>query len=79
MDTYREKVLSTIDRYEGRFVVIGGPVEVKEGNYNPGFAIMIEFPDILHAEAWYESAEYQEILPLRKQAAIANVLFMQGI
>ena len=31
----------------------------------PGHLIIIEFPDRERVHAWYESAAYQEILPLR--------------
>lgn len=57
MCQYLERVQSTLDPFGGRFLVHGAPVEVREGNW-PGGLVIIEFPSIEQARAWYGSPAY---------------------
>lgn len=41
--------------------------------------IVLEFADVGAAQAWYNSPEYQEILPIRLSAADDNFLIIDGI
>ena len=62
---YRERVLETIERFGGRFLVRGGRHETIEGSWKPKRIVLIEFPSVAQAKAWYESPEYQAIIQLR--------------
>jgi len=75
---YLERIDATLHPYGGRFVVHGGGQLVLEGT-RPGDVIVIEFPDRAQAAAWYGSAEYQEILPLRTDNAVGTVLLIDGV
>jgi uncharacterized protein (DUF1330 family) len=59
---YLERIDATLAPYGGRFIVHGGPKDVREGT-NPGDVIIIEFPDRAHAAQWYDCDAYQRILP----------------
>src|ERR671919_1740009 len=63
---YLERIQATLDPYHGRFLVHGAEVDVMEGPW-PGTVVVIEFPDVSAAHAWYDSPAYQAILPLRTQ------------
>lgn len=52
--TYIERVQSTFTPYGGRFLVHGKKGEWMEGE-PPGGIVMIEFPDLEAAHAWYAS------------------------
>jgi uncharacterized protein (DUF1330 family) len=41
--------------------------------------IVVEFPDRASAVGWYESAAYQEILPLRTANADGWVVILDGV
>jgi uncharacterized protein (DUF1330 family) len=62
---YRRRVPATIEQFGGKFVVRGGDHEVKEGDWRPTRLVLIEFPSIEQARAWYPSSEYAELIPLR--------------
>lgn len=79
MQEYREKVLDTVDSYNGRYVVIGGPFVIKEGEASPTFPVMIEFPSWEQAEGWYNSQAYKSLKDLRLKAVESNAVFFQGI
>ena len=79
MEKYRENVLATVDQYEGRYILIGGPCEVLEGNWQPTFPVIIEFPNRENASDWYSSKEYAPLKALRLEAADANAVILQGL
>ena len=61
---YLARIDATLDLYGGQFLVHGGAAEPPEGKW-AGLPIVIQYPDQNAAHAWYQSSEYQEILPLR--------------
>jgi uncharacterized protein (DUF1330 family) len=75
---YLEGIEATLQPFQGRFVVHGGKVEVVEGAW-PGHLIVIAFPDRQRARAWYESAAYQDILPLRTDNSEGDAIFVEGV
>ncbi|MGW0366268.1 DUF1330 domain-containing protein [Streptomyces sp. NPDC002990] len=75
---YIEEIQSTMDPFEGRFLVHGKEVEVLEGPF-PGTIVMIGFPDIERARAWYASPAYQEILPLRTAHIAGEAFLVEGV
>ncbi|MFF8265959.1 DUF1330 domain-containing protein [Streptomyces sp. NPDC016562] len=75
---YIEEIQPTMDPFGGRFLVHGAEVEVMEGPF-PGTVVMIGFPDIEKARAWYASPAYQEILPLRTDHIAGEVVLVEGV
>ena len=75
---YLDTIQDTLDPHAGRFLVHGATVEVKEGEW-PGTVVVIEFPDIDAARAWYESPAYQAILPLRTTHIAGEALIVDGV
>ncbi len=63
-----------VPRYGGRFVARGGTCDVLEGDWDAYRVVLIEFPDCEAARAWYNSPEYQEILPIRHGNAQTHTL-----
>jgi uncharacterized protein (DUF1330 family) len=45
----------------------------------PGHLIVIAFPDLQRARAWYESAAYLGILPLRSGNSEGDAIFVEGV
>jgi len=75
---YLERIQETLTPYGGRFLVHGPKVEVVEGEW-PGTVVILEFAKRDDAHAWYESPEYQEILPLRTNNIEADVILVDGV
>jgi uncharacterized protein (DUF1330 family) len=74
---YLERIDATLEPFGGRWIIHGARAEVREGDWS-GNLIVIEFPDLDHARAWYESSAYQEILPLRTNNADGDILLIDG-
>jgi uncharacterized protein (DUF1330 family) len=75
---YLECIDATLAPYGGRFIVHGARPSMLEGS-DPGTMVVIEFPDRTHAEDWYGSAAYQEILPLRTENTSSTVFIVDGV
>ena len=77
--TYAKQTAATIERYGGKFVVRGGEPETLEGDWKTKRLVIIEFPSIEQAKAWYNSPEYSAIIGIRHHSAISKMLLVQGV
>ena len=75
---YMERVSGTFEPYGGRFLVHGTAHEVKEGTW-PGHVVMIGFPGITPARAWWDSPAYQAIAPLRSRHIAGDIILVEGV
>ena len=78
-ERYREAVPALVDRFGGRFRIRGGAIEVLEGDWPAPRLVVIEFPSTAAARQFYESPEYQKILPLRTGASNGTVAIVDGV
>ncbi|GAA1926616.1 DUF1330 domain-containing protein [Streptantibioticus ferralitis] len=69
---YLERIDDTLKPFGGQFLVHGDDVELREGSW-PGSLIVIAFPDLGRARAWYT------ILPLRTENSVGDVVMVQGV
>ena len=84
MKPYREKAFDTLIPYGGRPIVRTDDIDVREvrpdKGWKPTRLLIIEFPTLMEARAWYESPEYQALLPLRLNArGPDNMVIVDGI
>lgn len=75
---YREAVTPLVDRFGGRYRVRGGELEVLEGDWPYPRLTIIEFQSRDAARLFYDSPEYQKILPLRQQSAAGTVAIVEA-
>jgi uncharacterized protein (DUF1330 family) len=75
---YREGNTKTVADHGGRFVARGGPHEVLEGGWDPKRLVIIEFPDMESARAWYESDAYAPLRELRQSASTTDIVVVDG-
>ncbi|MEM1278040.1 MAG: DUF1330 domain-containing protein [Pseudomonadota bacterium] len=78
-DRYRVGVLATIEAHGGEFLVRGGPQEVIEGTPPGPRSVIIRFPSVQQAKAWYNSDDYQQIIPLRLTASSGALTIVEGV
>ena len=73
-----QEIKATIAQYGGRYLVRGGTVDPKEGGWSPKRVVVLEFPSMAQAQAWYASPEYAPLLAIRLRAAKAKLLIVEG-
>ncbi len=83
MKEYSEKAFPTLVPFGGKVVARTNNIEVLEATHGPGWRpnriLLLEFPTLEAARAWYHSPEYQEILPIRLRSAQENVVMFEGL
>jgi uncharacterized protein (DUF1330 family) len=79
MGPYRAAVGATIEQYGGRFLARGGATELIEGGPEPKRIVVIEFADTGSFKRWYNSPEYQKILPGRLDNSTARGFIVEGV
>ncbi len=75
---YIARIDATLDRYGGRFLIHGGTVDVLDGRWS-GDLVVIAFPNLENAHAWYASPEYQAILRLRTDNSDGVAVIIDGL
>ncbi|MBV8338023.1 MAG: DUF1330 domain-containing protein [Alphaproteobacteria bacterium] len=79
MEPYRAAVPATIAQYGGRFLIRGGATELLEGEPEPKRIVILEFADTAAAKRWYNSPEYQKILPIRLANSSGRAFIVEGV
>jgi uncharacterized protein (DUF1330 family) len=74
---YSARVESTFAPFSGRYIVRGGNPTSLEGEAPKRF-VVIEFDSVEQAQAWYNSAAYAEIKPIRHNSAKSRVFILEG-
>ena len=77
-DEYRSKVLATVERYGGKYLVRAGEIRGSEGDWNPTL-VVIEFPSTDKALEWYQSEEYRPLLDLRQRSVSTQAVIIEGV
>ncbi|HBM61009.1 DUF1330 domain-containing protein [Salipiger marinus] len=75
---YAGQTMALAERWGGRFLVKGGPQTVLEG-HAPSRHVVIEFPSRPAAEQWFNSPEYQRILPIAQRSSNRDLVIVEGI
>lgn len=78
-DTYKSMVPPSLAAYGGRFLIRGGKVETLEGEWAPKRFVMVEFPSLERARAWWNSNEYAEAKALRQATAKTQMIVVEGV
>jgi uncharacterized protein (DUF1330 family) len=75
---YAARAGETVTQYGGKHLARGGKVELVEGEPEPQRVVITEFADIEAARRWYNSPEYQAILPIRLANSRGRTFIVEG-
>jgi uncharacterized protein (DUF1330 family) len=76
---YAQMATPTVIQYGGRYLVRGGQVECRSGTWEPNRLVILEFPTVEQARAWWESPEYAPAKTLREACAVSDVVIVEGV
>ncbi|EIE48743.1 hypothetical protein AL036_19220 [Salipiger aestuarii] len=74
---YARQTVALAESFGGRFLVKGGAQTVVEGDASAR-QVVVEFPDVETARAWYDSPGYQAILPIALRASKRDLVIVEG-
>jgi len=75
---YGAKAKAAVDKHGGHYIARGGRTISLEGAPAPQRVVLIEFPSLEAAEAYYNSPEYQDAKAARDGAADARFIAVEG-
>jgi uncharacterized protein (DUF1330 family) len=79
LDEYVAKALPTIQSHGGRVVAFDEAPDVVEGAIDRPRTVILEFASREAFRTWYDSPEYQSVLPLRLQSAPGTLILVEGL
>ena len=78
MAAYSRAALPTLLAGGATPIVVGPPAELLEGEWHGTQTVILEFDSVEAAQAWYNSPEYQAVIPTRQAAATSNAAIFSG-
>lgn len=78
-ETYKRLAPPSIAQYGGRYIARGGRTDTLEGDWSPTRLVILEFPSLEQAKAWWGSAEYAEAKALRQANARTQMVVVEGL
>lgn len=76
---YSAGVAATFEPFGGRFIVRGGRIAALEGPPPGSRTVVIEFPNMERAQAWYDSDAYRNLRPVRQRSGISRTYIIEGL
>ena len=81
-EEYRKLVLPTVLAFDGQFLVRGGNriqcEGVDDSHHDQMRTVILEFPSLSQARAWYDSPAYKEAKALRQAASQGRLFIVEG-
>jgi uncharacterized protein (DUF1330 family) len=79
-EEYKLKARPIAEKYGGEYLARGGMMNLKETQlWSPKRLVLVKFPSFEQAEKFYDSAEYQAVLPISVKSAKRTVVILEGI
>lgn len=82
MTQYQEYMKLTpaiVEEFGGTFIARGGDVLTLEGEDETRRVVLVAFPSVEQAKAFYNSEAYQAAIAVRKDAAEAQFIVIEGV
>jgi uncharacterized protein (DUF1330 family) len=77
-EDYKKLTPASLAPFDGKFVVRGGRTETLEGDWQPGRIVVLEFPSLERAKAWWSSDSYAPAKAIRQAASITRMIMVEG-
>ena len=65
-------------RHGGVPLIAADAAEVVDGTWPAERVVVLQFPTLEAARAWYADPDYRELIPLRHEATVSSVLLVEG-
>ncbi len=78
-EDYKKLTPGSLLPFDGKFIVRGGTAETLEGNWQPGRIVVLQFPSMEKAKAWWSSEGYAPAKALRQATSITRMIMVDGV
>jgi uncharacterized protein (DUF1330 family) len=77
---YMPKTAELVEKHGGKYIVRGGQMERLEGEGDlPSGMVVLEFPSMEQAQAWYNDPDYAPLIKLRQSGADLDFILVDGV
>jgi uncharacterized protein (DUF1330 family) len=77
---YGPKTAALVQKYGGKYLVRGGAMEQLEGDGPlPSVVVVLEFPSMEQARAWYNDPDYAPMIRLRQMGSDLDFVLVEGL
>ena len=77
-EEYKKLSAPSAAPFGAKYLVRGGKVEALEGTWIPKRFVVIEFPSVEQAKAWWNSESYGAAKGIRQTCAASNFVLVEG-
>ena len=78
-EEYLPATAKLINDHGGSYLASGVKPEMQEGAEQPSAYVLLEFPDLLSAQKWYEDPKYKPLIDLRKSGGRSEIYIFPGV
>ena len=68
LNDYLPTAGETVEDHGGTLTVWNSDPDVIEGEWEHNMTVVVEFPSVADAQAWYGDPTYEEVIPIRQEA-----------
>jgi len=79
LKAYRDAVVPLIEKYQGKYVIRRGALEVLEGKHDGRTITIHEFPSMEALRAFWNSEEYAKVKELRRGIVELDFWAVEGV
>jgi uncharacterized protein (DUF1330 family) len=80
LEEYGPKTAALVEKHGGKYLVRGGDADVVEGTSPaPSALVVIEFPTMQQARAWYADPDYAPLIKLRQTGSDTELILVEGL
>jgi uncharacterized protein (DUF1330 family) len=77
---YGPKAAELVAKHGGRYLARGGAMERLEGQGAlPSSIVILEFPSMAQAKAWYNDPAYAPLIKLRQSGSDLDLVLVEGL
>ncbi len=78
-EDYKKLTPASLAPFGGQFIVRGGAAETLEGDWQPGRIVVVQFPSMEKAKAWWSSDTYAPAKAIRQAASVTRMIMVEGV
>ena len=78
-EEYKKLTPASMAPFGGKFIVRGGSTETLEGDWQPERVVILEFPSVEKAKAWWSSDLYAPAKAIRQRTAKTRMIVLEGV
>ena len=78
-EEYKRLSSIAIKAHGAEICIRGGKVEVLEGDWSPSRMVLLKFPTLEQARAFYDTVEYRAARKAREGIAVMRMIVVEGV